>query len=111
AEHIGVLVGQHLAQQFLDAHPAHVGHRGAPLVGSEAPTILSPRWPTYPPPSGSDPTRRDATQTTSPGRVPRANACATVGVGPIGLPTLECCRSAPAGAGVAPKPGAAALGP
>ena len=25
-------------------HPAHVGHRGAPLVGTEAPTILSPRW-------------------------------------------------------------------
>jgi hypothetical protein len=24
---------------------AHVGHRGAPLVGTEAPTILSPRWP------------------------------------------------------------------
>jgi hypothetical protein len=34
-EHVGVLVGQHLAQQFLDAHPAHAGHRGAPLVEPE----------------------------------------------------------------------------
>jgi hypothetical protein len=42
AQHIGVLVGQHLAHQFLDPHPAQVGHRGAPLVGTEAPTILKP---------------------------------------------------------------------
>ena len=44
------LVGQHLADQLSHAHPAHVGHRGAPLVGTEALTILSPRWPTYWPP-------------------------------------------------------------
>jgi hypothetical protein len=62
AQHIGVLIGQHLAQQFLDAHPAHVGHRGARLVGSEAPTILKPAVPTYRPPSqASYTTRRDAT--------------------------------------------------
>jgi hypothetical protein len=51
AQPIGVLVSQHLAHQLGHAHPAHVGHRGAPLVGTKAPTILSPRCPTYRPPS------------------------------------------------------------
>jgi hypothetical protein len=41
-QHIGVLIGQHLADQLPHAHPAHVGHRGAPLVGTKAPTILKP---------------------------------------------------------------------
>jgi hypothetical protein len=41
------LVGQHLADQLSHAHPAHVGHRVAPFVGTESLTILSPRWPTY----------------------------------------------------------------
>jgi hypothetical protein len=47
AQHVGVLVSKHLADQLAHAHPAHVGHHGAPLVGSKAPTILGPRWPTY----------------------------------------------------------------
>jgi hypothetical protein len=42
AQHVGVVIGQHLADQLAHAHPAHVGNRGAPLVGSEAPTILKP---------------------------------------------------------------------
>jgi hypothetical protein len=67
AQHIGVLIGQHLADQLAHAHPAHVGHRGAPPVGSEAPTILSPRWPTYRPDSrASDTTKRDATRQYTP---------------------------------------------
>src|SRR5512132_740310 len=62
AQHVGVLVGQHLADQLAHAHPAHLGHRGAPLVGTKAPTILSPRWPTYRPSSrASDTTKRGAT--------------------------------------------------
>jgi hypothetical protein len=44
------LVGQHLADQLSYAHPAHVAHRGAPLVRTEALTSLSPWWPTYWPP-------------------------------------------------------------
>ena len=42
--HVGVLVGQHLASGSL-TRILPVGHLGAPLVGSEAPTMLRPRWP------------------------------------------------------------------
>jgi hypothetical protein len=30
AQQIGVLVGQHLADQLAHTHPAHVGHQGGP---------------------------------------------------------------------------------
>jgi hypothetical protein len=43
-------VGQHLADRLSHTHPGHVRHGGAPLVTTEALTILNPRWPTYWPP-------------------------------------------------------------
>jgi hypothetical protein len=43
AQHVGVLVSQHLCRPARPRSSCHVGHRGAPLVGTEAPTILSPR--------------------------------------------------------------------
>jgi hypothetical protein len=42
--HVGVLVGQHLASGSL-TRILPVGHLGTLLVGSEAPTMLRPRWP------------------------------------------------------------------
>jgi hypothetical protein len=103
AQHVGVLIGQHLVHRFLDAHPAHVGHRGALPVGTEAPTILSPGWPAYRPPSPvSDTTRRDATAVAATLNdllagarlLPRLGADATGGWRAVDRPTRSADRTA-----------------
>jgi len=60
AQHIGVLVSQHLADQFAHAHPAHVGHPQDPATPQDATLLRPPRaaWSQLGLGSGPNDTRR-----------------------------------------------------
>jgi hypothetical protein len=46
ADHVGVLIEQHLPDDLLDRHPVGTGHAAPPFVRAmESPTIFSPRRP------------------------------------------------------------------